>query len=94
MAAVVADEWRERMAVNPDQAAPGIAWQAMKRVTASGTMNRMLHLILATFPEFVELVGTELTGSFLRNWNRLSFAPHLANYCTAEAAPQQKCNRR
>jgi len=77
--AVVADERRERMPINPDQSAPCIAWQAMKCATASGTVRRMTHLILVAFPSFVESIGAELTGSFPRNWNWLSFAPHLAN---------------
>jgi hypothetical protein len=42
------------MAINPDQTTCCIAWQAMKRVTASGTLNRMLHLIFAAFPAFVD----------------------------------------
>jgi hypothetical protein len=84
MPAVVADQRRQGMPVNPDQRPSGIARQALHRPGAFGTVGWMLHGRSAIF------IGVNLRGS--RAWNRHSqiFAPHFGEYRMFWVALQQR----
>jgi hypothetical protein len=83
VAAVITDQRRQRVSVDPDCGASGVTGESRKRVSAVGTM-RCHH------ERFAKMVSVILLGSDARNQPMEANATHLRQDRTLSAQLQQK----